>query len=41
LIEQEDEILNSFFTNPVSAITPGQSAVIYEKEDVVAGGIIY
>lgn len=41
LIEQEDEILNSFFTNSVSAITPGQSAVIYEEEDVVAGGIIY
>lgn len=41
LIEQQDETLKFFFINPVSAITPGQSAVIYEEEDVVAGGIIY
>jgi len=28
------------FLEPVSAATPGQSAVIYEKNDVVGGGII-
>lgn len=28
------------FDNPVSAVTPGQSAVIYENDDIVCGGII-
>lgn len=28
------------FSQPVSAVTPGQSAVLYEGDDVVAGGII-
>lgn len=28
------------FAKPVSAVTPGQSAVLYEGDDVVAGGII-
>ncbi|HUI31889.1 MAG TPA: tRNA 2-thiouridine(34) synthase MnmA [Candidatus Acidoferrales bacterium] len=28
------------FTNPRRAMTPGQSVVLYEDEDVVAGGII-
>lgn len=28
------------FIEPVSAITPGQSAVFYENNDVIAGGII-
>ena len=28
------------FDEPVAAITPGQSAVIYEGDDIIAGGII-
>ncbi|MFO7721941.1 MAG: tRNA 2-thiouridine(34) synthase MnmA [Bacteroidales bacterium] len=34
------ETLLVAFDHPVSAITPGQSAVFYEGDDVVAGGII-
>jgi tRNA-specific 2-thiouridylase len=36
----ENENLRVEFTHVVSSIAPGQSAVIYEGDDVVAGGII-
>ena len=36
----ENEIINIDFEVPVSAVTPGQSAVFYEENDVVGGGII-
>ena len=39
-VVQNGDSLHILFQNPVSAITPGQSAVIYEGDDVVAGGII-
>lgn len=32
--------LRVVFEKPVSAITPGQSAVFYENDDIVAGGVI-
>jgi len=37
---QNDDEIKVEFLNPVSAITPGQSAVIYIEDDVLAGGII-
>ena len=37
---QHDDYMKIQFQEPVSAITPGQSAVIYEGDDVVAGGVI-
>jgi tRNA-specific 2-thiouridylase len=39
-ISREENLLRCHFDVPVSAITPGQSAVFYEKEDVIGGGII-
>ena len=39
-IGQHDDYILIKFQTPVSAITPGQSAVIYENDDVIAGGII-
>lgn len=36
----DGDYIKILFNNPVSAITPGQSAVIYEENDIVAGGII-
>jgi tRNA-specific 2-thiouridylase len=39
-ITQIENILHCDFDEPVSAVTPGQSAVIYDGEDVVGGGII-
>lgn len=39
-IEQIDNKIKITFDNPVFAITPGQSAVIYENDDLIAGGII-
>ncbi len=39
LTKNDDKILVSF-DNPVESVTPGQSAVFYEDEDVVGGGII-
>lgn len=38
--KQVDGRYKVFFENPVWAVTPGQSAVFYEGEDLVAGGII-
>lgn len=40
LIKQEGESIRVIFDNPVAAITPGQSAVFYEGDDVIGGGII-
>lgn len=37
---QHNDKIKIIFNNPVSAITPGQSAVIYEENDIIAGGII-
>jgi tRNA-specific 2-thiouridylase len=39
-ITQEGNRLRCDFEQPVSAVTPGQSAVFYEEEDVVGGGVI-
>ena len=38
-IEDSSKVIINF-QSPVRAITPGQSAVIYENDDVVGGGII-
>ena len=35
-----EDKLNVLFHSPVSAVAPGQSAVFYEGEDLVGGGII-
>ena len=39
-ITREENRLRCHFDRPVSAVTPGQSAVFYENDDVVGGGII-
>ena len=39
-ITQEEQMLRCNFDKPVSAVTPGQSAVFYDEGDVVGGGII-
>ena len=39
-VYQHNDGIKIQFNAPVSAITPGQSAVIYENNDVVGGGII-
>lgn len=39
-IEQIDDKIKVVFDKAVFAITPGQSAVIYENNDLIAGGII-
>ncbi|MCQ2959075.1 MAG: tRNA 2-thiouridine(34) synthase MnmA [Bacteroidales bacterium] len=38
--KMNDGLYKLTFSTPVWAVTPGQSAVFYEGEDVVAGGII-
>ncbi|MDL2231514.1 tRNA 2-thiouridine(34) synthase MnmA [Porphyromonadaceae bacterium OttesenSCG-928-L07] len=38
---QEDDRIKAEFLSPVDSITPGQSAVFYEGDDVVGGGVIY
>lgn len=39
-IEQHESHLEAYFTDSVVSVTPGQSAVIYEEDDLVAGGFI-
>ena len=39
-VVQKKDFLSVTFQNPVSAVTSGQSAVIYEGGDVVGGGVI-
>jgi tRNA-specific 2-thiouridylase len=39
-IHQEEKSLEVFFHSPVSGIAPGQSAVMYEGDDLVGGGFI-
>jgi len=39
-ITQEKNRLRCDFDSPVSAVTPGQSAVFYDGDDVMGGGII-
>lgn len=39
-VKQYGDRIKVVFNNPVSAVTPGQSAVIYEDNDIIAGGII-
>ncbi len=40
VISKMDNYINVKFHDEVSAITPGQSAVFYEGDDVIGGGII-
>ena len=40
VITHDENRLRCDFDTPVSAVTPGQSAVFYEGEDVVGGGVI-
>ncbi len=40
IVNQNKNSIEVKFTLPVSAISPGQSSVIYQDDDVVAGGII-
>jgi tRNA-specific 2-thiouridylase len=37
---QEGAVIRVGFEEPVRAVTPGQSLVCYQGEEVVAGGII-
>lgn len=39
-IRQLGEMIKIVFDEPISAITPGQSAVVYEDNDIICGGII-
>lgn len=40
IIRNDNGIVNVSFTHHVNSIAPGQSAVFYEGDDVIAGGII-
>jgi tRNA-uridine 2-sulfurtransferase len=39
--QTEDDAVSVAFAEPRRALTPGQSLVLYEDEDVVAGGWIH
>jgi tRNA-specific 2-thiouridylase len=41
ILKQMGERMRVEFNTKVSAIAPGQSAVFYEGEDVLGGGIIF
>jgi tRNA-specific 2-thiouridylase len=36
----KDNIMNVEFDEPIDAITPGQSVVLYKQDEVIGGGII-
>ncbi len=40
VVQTGPETINVEFLNPRRAITPGQSVVVYEEDDLVAGGVI-
>lgn len=40
ILQEENGKLKITFNEPVSAVTPGQSAVFYEDDDLVGGGVI-
>ena len=40
LLKWKIDKIKAFFHRKVNAITPGQSAVFYEGDDLVGGGII-
>jgi len=40
IIRSVGENVKVTFHAPVSAVTPGQSAVFYENDDVIGGGFI-
>lgn len=40
-LKQEGDIIKVNFMGPVRGIAPGQSAVFYQGDDVIAGGIIH
>jgi len=39
-IKKQQGIIHVIFDHPVAAVTPGQSVVFYEGDDVIGGGII-
>jgi tRNA-specific 2-thiouridylase len=39
-LTMENDKLNVLFQSSVSAVAPGQSAVFYENDDLIGGGII-
>ena len=40
IVYNENDAIRVEFVHDVNGIAPGQSAVIYEGDDVVAGGVI-